>query len=79
MANMDLVIANSSLPLRWQGKDYLITQAGIKNGVPYANVEPSNPALTSELNRRIKKDLGLIVYLCDGYCCFVEDYVPVKN
>ena len=71
---MDLTIAKSLLPFRWQGKDYIIKDAGLTNGKAHAKVEPDNPALVKELVARIERDKGLCVYLAFGYTCFVEDY-----
>jgi len=72
--DMDLIIAPSQLPFRWNGKEYKILSCGIESGESYAEVEPKNETLEDELKQRIKQDNGLKVYLGLNYVCFTEDY-----
>jgi hypothetical protein len=71
---MDIVIAPSSLPFKWNGKYYRIVKAGIANGTAYAETDPDEHDLEVLLRDRIQKDQGLKVYLASGYVCFIEDF-----
>ena len=71
---MDIRIAQSASPFRWQGNDYTIVSCGLKDDQPYAEVTPSNEKLVEELKKRIARDKALNVYLAFGYTCFPEDY-----
>jgi len=71
---MDIVIAPSSLPFKWNGKYYRIVRAGIANDTAYAETDPKKNDLEELLRDRIQKDRGLKVYLASGYVCFIEDY-----
>ncbi len=70
---MDICIACSNLPFLWKGQHYQIVNAGIKSGQPYATVSPNCPELVSVLFSKLAQDRELIVYLGNGFCCFLED------
>ncbi len=48
----------------------------MEDGQPYAEVEPSNPALVAAIKERLRREHGLKVYLAPGYTCFPEEYNP---
>lgn len=73
----DTTIVPPSFPFHWNGKEYKIEDVGIKNNKAIARVKPHNSKLVKELKRRIKKDLGLVIYLGNGFVCFVEDYPKI--
>lgn len=62
-----------SIPFLWKGTFYQIVNAGIRSGQPYAIVQPPCQELTDILCSRIQKDKGLVVYLGDGFCCFLDE------
>ena len=72
---MPIVIATGSIPFRYQGAEYQITNAGIdEHGQAYATVSPNNLNLVDELTRRITAEKTLTVHLAHNYKCFPEDY-----
>ena len=73
MKTMNIVIAPSSLPFKWNGAYYRIVKAGISDDKAYAETDPKNEELEVRLRDNINKDKGLKVYLKSGYVCFLED------
>jgi hypothetical protein len=71
---MNLTIATGDRWFRFQGKAYKILQAGISEGMVFAETDPSNQVLEDELCARISRDGKLSVYLGNNYVCFDEDY-----
>lgn len=64
---MDLVIAPTALPLRWQGVDYRVVKAGIKSGSPYAEVSPKNGELEAAIIRGLQTNQALKILWKHGY------------
>lgn len=71
---MDIIISHSDIPFRWRGCDYKIIESGISDGRPYAKVKPDNQELVAELCARLLKDEKLVVYVGNGFRCFLDDY-----
>lgn len=71
---MNIVIAPSSYPFRFEGREYRVLKSGFEDDVAYAEVSPPNERLRDELIRRIQREKSLTVYLGFGYVCFPEQY-----
>ena len=66
-AFMDIVISPSSLPLRWEGKDYKLICAGISNNQPYCEVNPSDARLEEEIKIHLRNHQGIKSIWKSGY------------
>lgn len=64
---MDLVIAPSSMNLRWKDADYVVVNAGISGASAYAEVNPRNEELEEELRSHIQKNMAMKVFIRSGY------------
>lgn len=64
---MDLVIAPSSLPIRWKDIDYQVVKAGIASGVPYAEVKPKNSELEAAIEHNLRVFGAIRVLWKSGY------------
>ena len=73
MNTLNIVIAPSSLPFKWNGAYYRIVKAGITDDIAYAETDPQNKDLEDRLRQNIEKDKGLKVYLKSGYVCFLDE------
>jgi len=72
---MNITITTKAMPpFIWQGREYKVEKAGLRNDKAYAVVSPAEPALEEEFKHRLAKDKGLKVYWGNRFVCFIEDY-----
>lgn len=74
---MNIIIARNSLPLRWRGRFYQITDCGIKEDILFANTIPVDVELMAELENHLLLNRKLIVYLHHGYKILIESSAGV--
>jgi hypothetical protein len=71
---MDTEIATAGLQNFWfDGRIYRITEAGIRNDVAYASVEPANEQLTAKLIRQITQNQNISYTTARGHKLFSDE------